>query len=76
MAKLITIVPSETIPNGFDVSIGMLIGHIFSTADGFYQFFPTKHNGGYWPAWMMRELADWLDEKNAPWQAIIEKELS
>ena len=47
------------------------VGEICMVEDGFYQFFPVSSQG-YWPSWAMRELADKIDELNAPWEQDIE----
>jgi hypothetical protein len=54
---------------------GVRLGDILAKEDGFYDFWPdyTQGRGGYWPAYILRELADKLDELNAPWQAQLEE---
>jgi hypothetical protein len=45
---------------------GVKIGQILAKEDGYYDFWP-EHNGGYWPAYMLRAIADMLDTMNKPW---------
>ena len=51
----------------------VVLGEIFAKEDGFYDFWPDI-KGGYWPAWLMRIIADKLDEMNAPWQKQIDED--
>ena len=44
------------------------IGEVFSKEDGFYDFWPDDALHGYWPAYMLRAIADLLDEMNEPYQ--------
>ncbi len=55
---------------------GHYMGDIFAKEDGFYDWWPEKSNGGYIPAWILRELADTLDELNKDWQEEIEANLA
>lgn len=41
--------------------------------DGFYYFAPCIGRGTF-SAWSLREIADLLDEKNTPWQEIIDSD--
>ena len=43
--------------------------------DGFYCFWPSPNSGSY-GAWVLRAIADALDEKNAAWGKHIEEEFS
>lgn len=43
--------------------------------DGFYYFWPEGYNKGHFSSHHLREIADHLDKINAPWNAIIEKEI-
>lgn len=55
--------------------INVEVGELFATEDGFYQFWPEKIKRGYWPAWLMRVIADKLDEINEPWERELESKL-
>lgn len=48
------------------------LGDILKKEDGFYDFWPLKRPGCYWPAHLLRAIADKLDEMNAPWQKEID----
>ena len=53
-----------------------LLGDLCYAEDGFYQFFPDlESKGGYWPTWMLRKIADKVDELNAPWEAQIAEDI-
>lgn len=49
----------------------VFLGHLLMKEDGFYDFWPDL-KGGCWSAYVLREIADKLDEINAPY----EKELN
>lgn len=51
---------------------GVFLGDLLIKEDGFYGFWPELR-GGYWDSYVLREIADTLDELNAPWQKEIEK---
>lgn len=45
---------------------GSSMGEFLMKEDGYYAFWPD-HREGYWPAYMLRALADKLDELNKEW---------
>ena len=48
---------------------GVNIGTLEMELDGFYNFYiDEKRKTGYLPAQILREIADKLDEINAPWE--------
>jgi hypothetical protein len=49
---------------------GVKLGQVLAKEDGFYDFWPEL-NGGYWPAHMLRAIADMLDEMNYTWEQTI-----
>lgn len=52
------------------------VGDLCCMEDGFYQFFPDlESRGGYWPSWILRKIADKVDELNAPWEEQIAKDI-
>lgn len=46
---------------------GIQIGEFLMKEDGYFDFWP-KLGGGYWPSYLLRELADQLDVINKPWE--------
>lgn len=40
------------------------LGDLCKLEDGYYQFFPSDTLGGCWSAYILREIADKLDELN------------
>ena len=54
---------------------GVYMGDILRKEDGFYDWWPV-HRGGYITSWILRELADKLDEMNKEWEETIEKDCS
>ena len=40
----------------------VLLGEGVAMEDGYYSFFPDTSNGGGWPPYMMRWIADELDK--------------
>ena len=59
----------------FEVRLGgkNSVGQFLMDVDGFFYYFPIE-NGGAWTAWIMRAIANKLDEINAPWQKVIDAE--
>jgi hypothetical protein len=45
---------------------GVSLGDLDCDLDGYYNFFP-ENRSGYWPAHVLRELADKLDALNKEW---------
>lgn len=52
------------------------LGDLVTTEDGYAQFFPDLSRGGYWPTWMLRNIADVVDTRNQEWAKFILKDLS
>lgn len=50
---------------------GVKAGEIIMMEDGFYQFWPESR-GGYWPTWVMRQIADKVDLMNEKWSREVE----
>jgi hypothetical protein len=50
----------------------VFMGHLLMKEDGFYDFWPDL-KGGYWSAHILREIADKLDEINAPYERELEE---
>lgn len=44
------------------------LGELAIDRGGFWQFWPDVTKGGYWPAWVLRQIADWIDQKNEAWE--------
>lgn len=49
-------------------------GDFIQTEDGFYVYWP-RGLGGYLSAEVLRALADKLDEMNAEWREVVEREI-
>lgn len=49
---------------------GVKLGEILAGDDGFKQFWPELR-GGYWETYVLRQIADMVDEINAPWEKQI-----
>lgn len=54
---------------------GVKLGEVFPKEDGYNDFWPELR-GGYWPAHMLRAIADLLDELNREWHAKVTAEFS
>jgi hypothetical protein len=70
----ISVVKSKSSDYGYQVYYqnGVFLGDIFIKEDGFYDFWPEHPSrGGCWPAYVLRAIADKLDELNKPWEDII-----
>lgn len=51
------------------VPSGKSLGYLSTLEDGFYYFFSEDGRfGGGWDAWVLRQIADKLDELNKPWE--------
>lgn len=46
------------------------VGEVYKEVDGYYVFTPVR--GGYWKSHNMREVADFLDNLNAEWDAEVQ----
>lgn len=54
----------------------VFIGDLLMMEDGFYQFFPDTKRGGYWPSYILRAIADLVDDKNKDWQKQLEESMN
>lgn len=52
------------------------LGKVEAQMDGYEQFFPDLTRGGYWPSWLLRDIADLVDARNKRWAAFILKDLA
>jgi len=53
---------------------GVYLGDLLTKDDGFYDWRPEHPSkGGCWPSSVLKELADKIDELNAPYEAQIEE---
>lgn len=52
-------------------SNGCFLGEVLAGDDGFNCFWPEL-NGGFWEAYVLRAIADYIDELNAPIQKDID----
>ncbi len=49
-------------------------GDLECKEDGYWDWWPeVPGRGGYIPAWVLREIADKLDDLNAPWDKIVQE---
>ena len=53
---------------------GVLLGEFYAEVDGYYVFTP-KLRGGFWKSYVLRTIADKLDELNKEWDEQIKREL-
>jgi len=51
------------------------VGELVCMESGYYEFFPDLSTGGYWSTWMLRQIADIVDAKNAAWDAQVTKDM-
>ena len=66
----------DEVKHKYVVRVGAVeVGKLYIESDGFYVFDPLPSRTGYWPAWMLRNIADKLDELNREWQEILETDL-
>lgn len=42
---------------------GVHVGDVTTEVDGYYVFYPILR-GGYWDAWMLRDIAEYIDSLN------------
>ena len=68
--KMITLKKIRQDTYKVDYENGVELGYILVKEDGFYDFWPEP-KGGYWPAYILHEIANKLDELNKPWEDII-----
>ena len=62
---------------GYDILApnGKNVGRLHRFGDGSLYFLPNHGSNGGWSAWLMREIADKLDELNKPWEDHINETL-
>lgn len=66
----------EKLEFGYDVyhqKNGVFLGSFDALEDGFYCFFADNSRNGYWPAYILREIADELDSLNKEHEEDINK---
>ena len=51
---------------------GVVLGDALKDADGYFYFWPINRRG-LWAAYVLRGIADTLDEMNEPWNKIVEQ---
>lgn len=51
---------------------GVDIGVFVMDVDGYYYYWPNRQKDGAWSPWMLRDVADKLDEVNKPWDDIVQ----
>jgi hypothetical protein len=52
------------------------MGDLIVGDDGYYAWWPTTNISGYIDSWVLRELADKLDELNKKWDDIVQNDPS
>lgn len=57
-------------------SNGVALGEIYMEVDGYYVFEPGRDSNGFWEAYVLRAIADKLDEMNKAWDAEVTEMLS
>jgi hypothetical protein len=54
---------------------GKFIGEFIMDVDGYFYFW-SENNLGAWPSYLLRDIADKMDELNKSWNEQLEKELN
>jgi hypothetical protein len=54
---------------------GKFIGEFIRDVDGYFYFW-AENNLGAWPSYLLRDIADKMDEINQLWDEQLEKELN
>lgn len=54
---------------------GKFIGEFIMDVDGYFYFW-SENNLGAWPSYLLRDIADKMDELNKSWNEQVEKELN
>jgi hypothetical protein len=52
-----------------------LVGELIMDVDGYFYFWPEDSTGA-WTPYILRQLADKMDEINKPWDEQVENDLS
>lgn len=52
------------------------LGDLLKLEDGYYQWFPNDDQTGCWSSYILREIADKLDELNDEWDQEVKRGLS
>ena len=58
----------------FGVGLQSNIGEMIQDVDGYFYYFPIE-NGGAWTPWIMRLIADKMDELNKRWDDTVGREV-
>lgn len=53
---------------------GLMLGWMYQEVDGYYVWQENPELSGFQVAWILRFLADMLDELNEPWDSIIQND--
>lgn len=67
--------PIALAQDSVDDPLQQRIGDLECTESGYYEFFPNLDRGGYWPSWLLRQIADLVDAENAEWDAQVAKDV-
>jgi hypothetical protein len=64
------------VPGGYQVRYpnGVYMGDISILDDGYYAWWPLGGREGYIDTWVLRELADTVDELNEEWDNIVQND--
>lgn len=52
------------------------LGLLEQEVDGFYYFTPDRTNAGFWPSWILKDIAFKLEAINEAWNQTLDRELS
>lgn len=55
---------------------GTHLGDLLMGDDGYYEFWPELNRAGYWPSWVLRDIANKVDALNEPWDKIVQTDNS
>lgn len=69
------VVSRDNVVYAFGGSTEVRIGELVMMESGYYEFFPDLKRGGYWPAYMLRDIADLVDWTNADWDAQVKRDV-
>jgi hypothetical protein len=59
----------------FAFNNGAKLGVAEASDDGYFYFWPENAQRGYWAPYLLRAIADKLDEINKPWNDVVERDL-
>ncbi len=76
MAEVLTLIDVSAGCKRVVFENGVGIGDFVVADDGYWGWWPVRERDGYFPAYVLREMADKLDSLNADWDRMVQEGLA